>query len=53
LFGDNGNDTISAADGRLDVVDCGEGDDTAYVDEEDDVDANCEEVFTAVLETTM
>jgi len=53
LFGDIGNDTISAADGQVDVVDCGEGNDTAYVDAQDDVNPNCEEVFTAVLETTM
>jgi hypothetical protein len=52
LFGDNGNDTISAADGQVDLVDCGEGDDTAYVDEVDDVDPNCEHVFQAVREVT-
>jgi Ca2+-binding RTX toxin-like protein len=50
LLGGAGNDTISAADAQKDQVDCGAGDnDTAYVDEEDDVEPNCEEVFTAVL----
>jgi Ca2+-binding RTX toxin-like protein len=52
LSGGPGNDTILAADGRVDQVDCGLGDnDTAYVDEEDDV-VNCENVFLAVLEVT-
>ena len=37
LFGGTGNDTILAADGRVDQVDCGLGDnDTAYVDELDE-----------------
>ena len=54
LFGGPGNDTILAADGQVDQVDCGTGDnDTAYVDEEDDVEPNCEEVFTAVRERTV
>jgi Ca2+-binding RTX toxin-like protein len=53
LFGALGNDTISAADGKVDQVNCGEGDDTVYVDELDVVNPDCEEVFTAVLETTV
>jgi Ca2+-binding RTX toxin-like protein len=53
LFGGLGDDTILAADGQVDQVNCGLGTDTAYVDEEDDVDPNCEEVFTAVPETTV
>jgi Ca2+-binding RTX toxin-like protein len=47
LFGDPGNDTILAADGRVDQVNCGTGTDTAYVDELDVVDPNCESVFVA------
>src|SRR5829696_5505046 len=45
--GRGANDTILAADGQLDVVDCGLGTDTAYVDELDEVAENCEEVFLA------
>jgi hypothetical protein len=53
LFGGSGNDTILAADGKVDQVDCGLGDnDTAYVDELDDV-VNCENVFLATPEVTM
>ena len=50
LFGNEGNDTIySAGDGVKDVVKCGLGDaDTAYVDEEDWVKENCENVFLRV-----
>ena len=52
LFGGPANDTILAADGKVDYVNCGLGDnDTAYVDEEDDVDpaqaASCENLFVA------
>jgi hypothetical protein len=51
LFGGRGNDKILAADGRVDQVNCGTGIDTAYVDEEDDVDAAqariCENLFVA------
>ena|SRR5215208_2321342 len=52
LSGGPDNDTILAADGQVDQVDCGGGDDAAYVDEEDVVDANCEEVFRALPEVT-
>jgi hypothetical protein len=31
----------------VDLVDCGEGDETAYVDEHDDPVLNCEHVFVA------
>jgi Ca2+-binding RTX toxin-like protein len=50
LFGNHNNDTIdSAGDGVRDVVKCGQGDaDTAYVDEEDWVEKNCENVFLLV-----
>jgi Ca2+-binding RTX toxin-like protein len=52
LFGVGGNDTILAADGQVDQVNCGTGDnDTAYVDELDEVDPNqataCENLFVA------
>jgi Ca2+-binding RTX toxin-like protein len=52
LFGGPANDTILAADGKVDYVNCGLGDnDTAYVDKEDDVDpaqaAACENLFVA------
>jgi Ca2+-binding RTX toxin-like protein len=50
LFGGPDNDKILAADGKVDYVNCGLGDnDTAYVDVEDDVDpaqaAACENLF--------
>jgi hypothetical protein len=48
LFGGPANDKVLAADGRVDLVDCGEGEDTAYVDELDDPVDNCEHVFVAV-----
>jgi hypothetical protein len=55
LFGGPGNDTILAADGRADQVKCGTGNDTAYVDEEDDVDPAqatiCENIFVAREDT--
>jgi Ca2+-binding RTX toxin-like protein len=52
LFGGPQNDTILAADGQVDYVNCGLGNnDTAYVDEKDDVDpaqaAACENLFVA------
>jgi hypothetical protein len=52
LSGGNGNDTILAADGQEDQVDCGPGDnDTAYVDELDVVVdtplSSCETVLVA------
>jgi hypothetical protein len=52
LFGGPDNDTISAADGKVDYVNCGLGEnDTAYVDEIDEVDpaqaTACENLFVA------
>jgi Ca2+-binding RTX toxin-like protein len=52
LFGGPDNDTILAADGKVDYVNCGLGDnDTAYVDAIDEVDpaqaAACEHIFEA------
>jgi Ca2+-binding RTX toxin-like protein len=49
LYGGIGNDTIRAVDelnGWKDYIDCGDGEDTAYVDELDVV-GNCENVFRA------
>ncbi len=40
----SGNDRISAADGKADVVRCGGGRDTAVVDAKDKVATNCEVV---------
>jgi Ca2+-binding RTX toxin-like protein len=50
LFGNESNDTInSAGDGLRDVVKCGIGkNDTAYVDKEDWVKENCENVYLLV-----
>jgi Ca2+-binding RTX toxin-like protein len=50
LFGNESNDTInSAGDQTRDVVKCGIGEnDTAYVDKEDWVKKNCENVFLLV-----
>jgi hypothetical protein len=47
LFGGGHNDTISAADGYTDNVNCGRGIDTAYVDRVDRVNKDCENVFVA------
>jgi Ca2+-binding RTX toxin-like protein len=48
LFGGPGNDTISAADGFEDNVNCSTGDDdTAYVDNQDIVKQNCENIWEA------
>ena len=52
LFGGPQNDTILAADGQVDYVNCGLGEnDTAYVDEKDEVDpaqaSICENIFIA------
>ena len=57
LFGGPENDTILAADGQVDYVNCGLGDnDTAYVDKDDEVDpaqaAACENLFEATEVTT-
>ena len=43
IYGGRGNDTIYARDDTRDVVDCGPGHDTAYVDPHDVV-RNCEKV---------
>ena len=49
LFGNLGNDTIyGAGDRQEDVVNCGAGVDTAYVDKLDRVSNNCENVFVRV-----
>ncbi len=50
LYGNHGNDTIDSAGDRVkDVVKCGLGkNDTAYVDKEDWVKDNCENVFLRV-----
>jgi Ca2+-binding RTX toxin-like protein len=49
LFGNQGNDAIYAGDRVRDVVKCGKGEaDTAYVDKEDWVKENCENVFLRV-----
>ncbi len=42
----SGNDTIHAQDGERDTIDCGVGDDTAYVDAIDTT-SNCEHVAVA------
>jgi Ca2+-binding RTX toxin-like protein len=57
LFGGPDNDTILAADGQFDYVNCGLGDnDTAYVDVADDVDPAqatiCEHIFEATEVST-
>jgi hypothetical protein len=44
LFGGRGSDTIKAQDGYKDYIDCGLGDDTAYVDADLDTWVNCENV---------
>lgn len=48
MYGRGGEDGhVDAEDGDgLDLVDCGEGQDTAFVDPGDKVASNCEEVFT-------
>jgi Ca2+-binding RTX toxin-like protein len=57
LLGGPANDTILAADGQVDYVNCGLGDnDTAYVDVIDEVDPAqatiCEHIFEATEVTT-
>ena len=48
LFGGPQNDLISAADGYEDNVNCGTGtNDTAYVDNQDTVHQNCENIWLA------
>jgi Ca2+-binding RTX toxin-like protein len=42
--GNGGDDVIDARDGRMDLVGCGGGIDTAYVDRVDDVSSECERV---------
>ena len=49
LFGNLGKDTINSFGDRAeDVVNCGAGDDTAFVDEIDRVNKNCETVFLRI-----
>jgi Ca2+-binding RTX toxin-like protein len=49
LFGNLGKDTInSVGDRGKDVVNCGAGNDTAYVDKIDRVNKNCETVFLRI-----
>jgi Ca2+-binding RTX toxin-like protein len=45
LYGNLGKDTITAGDAQEDLVNCGEGDDTVFVDKLDTVYKNCENVF--------
>jgi Ca2+-binding RTX toxin-like protein len=54
LFGNRNNDTIdSSGDQERDVVKCGQGAaDTVYVDKEDWVKKNCENVFLRVSNTS-
>jgi hypothetical protein len=47
LYGGGGNDTINARDAYKDNVNCGLGTDTAYVDKQDRVNEDCENVFVA------
>jgi Ca2+-binding RTX toxin-like protein len=44
IFGGPGTDVIRARDGVKDVIDCGSGRDTVYVDRHDRVATNCERV---------
>jgi Ca2+-binding RTX toxin-like protein len=48
LFGNFHNDRITAGDGQEDVLYCGSGVDTTYVDKIDIVSDDCENVFVAV-----
>jgi Ca2+-binding RTX toxin-like protein len=49
LFGNLGKDTINSfGDRGEDVVNCGAGDDTAFVDRIDRVNKNCETVFLRI-----
>ena len=47
LIGGIGDDTIQARDGSADTVSCGTGNDQAFVDPRDQVEANCETVLYA------
>ena len=44
LSGGGGDDTINARDGERDMVNCGQGTDTATVDRIDSVSPNCETI---------
>jgi serralysin len=44
--GSPGNDVINARNGQSDEIDCGDGDDTAYVDRAEDGVYGCERVVT-------
>jgi hypothetical protein len=46
INGTAGNDVIRAQDGGPDTIDCGAGDDTAYVDRSEDGVYDCETVVT-------
>jgi Ca2+-binding RTX toxin-like protein len=46
IYGEAGNDVIRADDGTPDMVDCGPGDDTAYVDRNEDGVYDCEHLIT-------
>ena len=45
VFASRGDDFVDTADEQFDFVNCGGGDDTAVVDEDDNVSSNCEDVF--------
>jgi len=45
LIGESGNDTLLSVDGAFDRLQCGPGSDTAIVDSQDDVAADCELVL--------
>jgi Ca2+-binding RTX toxin-like protein len=44
IFGEGGDDTIAARDGAADTIDCGDGNDTVYVDTQEDGVFDCETV---------
>ncbi len=46
IVGTPGDDVIHARDGGPDTIDCGAGDDTAYVDRSEDGVYDCETVVT-------
>jgi hypothetical protein len=47
MNGNDGNDTLYAQDGGPDVIDCGAGTDTAYIDKAKDITKSCEVVSTS------
>lgn len=46
IFGEAGNDTVWARNGEQDTIDCGDGQDTAYVDTQEDGVFDCENVIS-------